>query len=45
MRRFALLALSCTLTGLMVEAQSKKKLSDEERIEILRGMTAEFATA
>ena len=42
MRRFALLALSFTLA---VEAQSKKKLSDEERIEILRGMSAEYATA
>ncbi len=42
MRRFALLALSCVL---VLEAQSKKKLSDEERIEILRGMTAEYATA
>ena len=42
MRRLALLALWFTLA---VEAQSKKKLSDEERIEILRGITAEYATA
>ncbi len=40
MRRLLLLSLSFTLA-----INAKQKLSDEERIEIIRGMSSEFATA